>query len=132
AAGDDRFQEAQLEQPLCGGIADRRLDRAQRGHERGDVAGRVQRSDGLSERLSGGIGAETLDELPIGHAPRLGPARALLVVVVDGLDEEGAALARADAAAEGLLRRHWRVALPQEGLDDHRAVTRRAMRSVEL
>ena len=132
AAGDDRFEQAELEQALRPGVADRRLDRAQRGHQRGDVARRVQRGDGLRQRLRGRIGAEALDELPVRHAPRLEPARALLVLVVDRLDEEGAALARAHAAAEGLLRRHGRVALPEERLDDHRAVTCRAMRGVEL
>ena len=132
ASGDDRFEQAELEQALRPGVADRRLDRAQRGHQRGDVARRVQRGDGLPQRLRGRIGAEALDELPVRHAPRLEPARALLVLVVDRLDEEGAALARAHAAAESLLRRHGRVALPEERLDDHRAVTCRAMRGVEL
>ena len=38
----------------------------------------------------------------------------------------------ADAAAEGLLRRGGRVALPQEGFDDHGTAAGRAGRSVEL
>ena len=132
ATGDDRFEQAELEEALRRGVSDRRLDGAQRGHERGDVARRVQRGDRLAQRLRRGIGSESLDELPVRHAPRLEPARALLVVGVDRLDEEGAALTRAYAAAEGLLRRHGRIALPQEGLDDHRPVTGRAVRTVEL
>src|SRR3982074_2675646 len=132
AAGDDRLEQAELEQTLRGGIGDRRLDRAQRRHQRGDVAGRIERGDGLPQRLGGRIGPEALDELPVRHAAWLEAARTLLVVVVDGLDEEGAALAGADTAAEGFLRRHRRVALPEERLDDHRPVTRRAVRAVEL
>jgi hypothetical protein len=132
APGDDRLEQAELQQTLCGGIADRRLDRAQGGHERGDVARRVQRGDRLAESLRGGIGAETLDELPVRHATRLETARALLVVGVDRFDEQGAAFARADAAPERLLVRNWRVALPRGCLDDDRAVARRAVRAVQL
>src|SRR6202171_5687425 len=132
APGDDRLQETELEQTLRGGVGDGRFDRAQRRHQRGDVARRVERGDRLAQRLRGRIGAETLDELPVLHAPALEAPRSLLVVVIDGLDEEGAALARADAATERLLRRDRRVALPEERLHDDRTVTRRAVRAVKL
>ena len=132
AAGDDRLEQAELEQALRGGIRDRRLDRAQRCHERGDVAGRVQGRDGLAQRLSRRIRAEALHELPVRHTAWLEPASALLVFAVDAFDQKGAALARADAAAKCLLRGHRRVALPEECLGDDRSMARRAVRAIEL
>ena len=80
AAGDDRLEQAELQQALRCGVADRRLDRAQRGHERGEVARRVERRDGLPERLRGGIGAKALDELPVRDPARFEATRAVLVI----------------------------------------------------
>ncbi len=68
---DDRFQQAELQQTLRGRVSDRRLDRSQGGHERCDIARRVQRGDRVPQRLRSRIRAETLDELPVRHATRL-------------------------------------------------------------
>src|SRR5207245_3901109 len=78
------------------------------------------------------LGSESLDELPVRHATLLEALAGALVVLARGLDEEGVPLARADPAAEGLFRRGRRVALPEEGLDDHGTTARRTRRSVEL
>src|SRR5438874_63526 len=79
-----------------------------------------------------GRGAEALDELPVRHAALLEPLARPLVVFGGGLDEKRAPFASADAAAEGLLRRRRRVALPEERLDDHRTAAGRAYRAIEL
>src|SRR5439155_2293987 len=69
---------------------------------------------------------------PVRHAARLDASRALLVLGIDRFDQKRPAIARADTAAEGLLRGHGRIALPEERLHDDRRTARRAARAVEL
>ena len=132
AARDEYLEHTQHEHVAGGRRLDRRLDGSQRGHERGEIARRVQGRRRFAEGLRLGVGPEPLDELPVRQAPLLEALARSLVVLGRGLDEEGVPFAGADAAAEGLLRGGGRVALPQEGFDDHGTAAGRAGRSVEL
>src|SRR2546427_604471 len=99
------------------------------------VADRGRAGEGggaLAERLRVRVGPEPLDELPVRHPAFVEPLARFGVVVVRGFDQERAPFAGADATAESLLRGHRRVALPEEGFDDHRTTARRAGRAVEL
>ena len=121
--------------PEAGGTAFNRfdgLDRPQGGHERGEVARRVERRHALTERLRRGIAAEALDKAPERKAAPLEALARFLVLVARRLDQQRAPLAGADAATKSLLRRRGRVAFPEESFDDDRPAAGRAGRPVEL
>ena len=110
----------------------RRFDGSQRGHEGGEIPRGVEGRRGLTKCLRVRIRAEPLDELPVRHAALVETLARPLVVLGRGLDQKGVPLTRANATAEGLLRRRRGVALPEESLDDHRTSACRAGRAIKL